>query len=139
MSFLSFNWDKHFIYAIVYWILEICVRLSMYLRWKSYKMSSSDVQNEYIFVVLLNISDLLAVFLVLYIKWTLRKLAPTKTKEIEKKNSGVQYIYEDAEETNNLNFIKRIILISALDYLSRSLYCILIVKYIFKNIIFNSF
>ena len=124
MSFLSFNWDKHFIYAIVYWILEICVRLSMYLRWKSYKMSSSDVQNEYIFVVLLNISDLLAVFLVLYIKWTLRKIDSTKTKEIEKKNSGVQYIYEDAEETNNLNFIKRIILISALDYLSRSLYWI---------------
>ena len=78
MSFLSFNWDKHFIYAIIYWILEIFVRLSMYLHWKSFKMSPSDVHNEYIYVVLLNISDLLAIFLFLYIKWAFRKKNQTK-------------------------------------------------------------
>ena len=69
MSLLSFNWDKHFIYAIVYWLLEICVRLCMYFKWDEFfKMSDSDVQNEYIYVVLLTIADLLGGFLVLYIK-----------------------------------------------------------------------
>ena len=66
MSILTFNWDKHFLYAIIYWVLEICVRLAMYLKWEDwFKMSDSDVQNEYIYVVLLTISDLLAAFLVL--------------------------------------------------------------------------
>ena len=51
MSILSFNWDKHFLYAIIYWILEIGVRLVMYLKWKEYfKMSESEVQNEYIYI-----------------------------------------------------------------------------------------
>lgn len=127
MSFLSFNWDKHFIYAIVYWVLEICVRLSMYIHWEAYKMSPSDVNNEYIYVVLLNISDLLAIFLVLYVKWTLRETEQKKATNIDTLTtgvSGVTYIYEDAEKTDNSNFIKRILLISTLDYLSRSLYWI---------------
>ena len=127
MSFLSFNWDKHFIYAIVYWVLEICVRLSMYINWEAYKMSPSDVSNEYIYVVLLNISDLLAIFLVLYVKWTLRETEQKKATNIDTVTrgiSGVTYIYEDAEKTDNSNFIKRILLISTLDYLSRSLYWI---------------
>ena len=74
MSILSFNWDKHFIYAIIYWILEIGVRLVMYLKWKEYfKMSESEVQNEYIYIILLTIADLFAIFLVLYIKYSLKK------------------------------------------------------------------
>ena len=36
MSLLSFNWDNHFIYAIIYWILEIGVRLVMYLKWDEF-------------------------------------------------------------------------------------------------------
>ena len=124
MSFLSFNWDKRFIYAIVYWILEIFIRLAMYLHWESYKMSSSDVQNEYIYVVLLNISDLLAVFLVLYIKWAFRKKNQTNISKIDKANSGIKFRYQDLESIKKNYFIKRIILISTLDYLSRSLYWI---------------
>ena len=47
MPFLFFNLDKHFIYAIIYLISEIFVRLLMYIRWYYFKMSKSDVQNEY--------------------------------------------------------------------------------------------
>ena len=49
MSIISFNWDKHFLYAIIYWVLEICIRLVMYERWDLFSMSNSDVQNEYIY------------------------------------------------------------------------------------------
>ena len=135
MSFLSFNWDKHFIYAIIYWILEIFVRLSMYLHWKSFKMSPSDVHNEYIYVVLLNISDLLAIFLVLYIKWTFRKKNQTKAIKIEKSNSGIKFRYQELESTSIKNnyFIGRIILISALDFLFKSFFILDIICYYWRK------
>jgi len=70
------------------------------------------------------ISDLLAVFLVLYIKCAFRKKNQTNTSKIDKTNSGIKFRYQDLESAKKHYFIKRIILISALDYLSRSLYWI---------------
>ena len=123
MSIISFNWDKHFLYAIIYWVLEICVRLAMYLKWEDwFKMSYSDVQNEYIYVVLLTISDLLAAFLVLYIKCSFKK----EQKKLKKADTEVELIYEpSANEINNSkNLIIRMIIVSASTYFSRSLYWI---------------
>ena len=119
MAFLSFNWDKHFIYAIVYWILEILIRLGMYIQWNVYKMSDSEVQNEYIYVVLLNIADLLSCFLVLYIKCSFRRQS-----KIKKANAEVALIYDNYEANKKKKLIKRLIIICVLDYLSRSLYWI---------------
>ena len=126
MSFLSFNWDKHFFYSIIYWILEIFVRLFMYIRWYYFKMSKSDVQNEYIYVVLLNIADLLSGFLVLYTFCAFRNTNKSKIFNIGKTNTGgsVQLIYEDKEDYRSKNFFLKLLLICLLDYLSRSLYWI---------------
>ena len=120
MSLLSFNWDNHFIYAIIYWILEILVRLGMYLRWQYYKMSDSDVENEYIYVVLLTIADLFAGFLVLYVKCYFKNNQnQRKISEAE-----VELIYGDYEVGKQGNVIKRLIIVSVCTYLSRSLYWI---------------
>ena len=119
MAFLSFNWDTHFIYAIVYWILEILIRLGMYIQWNVYKMSDSEVQNEYIYVVLLNIADLLSCFLVLYIKCSFRRQS-----KIKKANAEVALIYDNYEASKKKKLIQRLIIICVLDYLSRSLYWI---------------
>ena len=120
MSLLSFNWDKHFIYAIIYWILEICVRLAMYLKWEEYfKVSDSDVQNEYVYVILLTIADLLAGFLVLYIKLTFKR--PIKPR---KSISGIEYIYDNYKQNKRKYIINKMIIICCLNYLSRSLYWI---------------
>ena len=126
MSFLSFNWDKHFIYAIIYWILEIFVRLFMYIRWDYFKMSKSDVQNEYIYVILLNIADLLSGFLVLYTFCAFRNTNKTKIFNIGKMNTtgSVQLIYENKEDYRSKYFFLKLLLICVLDYLSRSLYWI---------------
>jgi len=123
MSIITFNWDKHFLYAIIYWVLEICVRLAMYLKWEDwFKMSDSDVQNEYIYVVLLTISDLLAAFLVLYIKCSFKK----EQKKLNKADTEVELIYDPGanEINNNKNLIIRMIIVSASTYFSRSLYWI---------------
>ena len=120
MSLLSFNWDKHFIYAIIYWILEICVRLAMYLKWEVYfKVSDSDIQNEYVYVILLTIADLLAGFLVLYIKLTFKR--PIKPR---KSISGIEYIYDNYKQNKRKYIINKMIIICCLNYLSRSLYWI---------------
>ena len=132
MSIISFNWDKHFIYAIIYWMLEITVRLFMYLKWDNYfKMSDTDVQNEYIYVVLLNIADWLSGFLIIYIKCAFRNtnqsIKDTKIKEIKTSKSGnLDLIYESMEYYRSDNFHIKMIIISLLDYFSRSLYCNLI-------------
>ena len=122
MSIITFNWDKHFLYAIIYWVLEISVRLVMYEKWLWFKMSDSDVQNEYIYVVLLTISDLLAAFLVLYIKCSFKK----KQKKLNKADTEVELIYDPGanEINNNKNLIIRMIIVSASTYFSRSLYWI---------------
>ena len=120
MSLLSFNWDNHFIYAIIYWILEICVRLAMYLKWEEYfKVSDSDIQNEYVYVILLTIADLLAGFLVLYIKLTFKR--PIKPR---KSISGIEYIYDNYKQNKRKYIINKMIIICCLNYLSRSLYWI---------------
>ena len=130
MSIISFNWDKHFIYAIIYWVLEITVRLFMYLKWDNYfKMSDTDVQNEYIYVVLLNIADWLSGFLIIYIKCAFRNtnqsIKDTKIKEIKTSKSGnLDLIYESMEYYRSDNFHIKMIIISLLDYFSRSLYWI---------------
>ena len=124
MSFISFNWDKHFIFAIIYWALEICVRLHMYIQWDYFSMSKCDVQNEYIFVILLNISDLLSIFLVLYIKCAFRRKKDVNNKLTKENTGGVELIYKDIENSKSHHFWKKMILVSLLSYFSRSLYWI---------------
>ena len=123
MSILSFNWDKHFIYAIIYWFLEISVRLVMYLKWEFFRMSKdSDVQNEYIYVVLLTIADLLGIILVLYIKFSFK----TQQSKIEKEKDDFKgkLIYEEQELNKSNNLMLKSIIICVSTYLSRSLYWI---------------
>ena len=121
MSILSFNWDKHFIYAIIYWFLEISVRLVMYLKWEFFRMSKdSDVQNEYIYVVLLTIADLLGIILVLYIKFSF-KTQQSKIKN-EKDDFKGKLIYEEQELNKSNNLMLKSIIICVSTYLSRSLY-----------------
>ena len=120
MSLLSFNWDNHFIYAIIYWILEIGVRLVMYLKWDEFfKMSDSQVQNEYIYVVLLTIADLFAGFLVLYIRCSFKS-----RNKINKTNTIVEIYYDNYKQNKKKNLIRRLIIICVCTYFSRSLYWI---------------
>ena len=125
MSFISFNYNKNLIYAIIYWTLEIIHRTFVYLSWnKYYNIVINDAINEYIYVILLNISDLLAGFLVIYINCAMKKKGTIENVENTINNPSA----------NNLNiisgkgiklpksqfFIFKLILICLLSYLNRS-------------------
>ena len=121
MSLLSFNYDTNFIYAIIYWILEIIIRILMYTNWEYFQMSDDNVQNEYLYVIISNIGDLLSGFLVLYTKYSTKSKNP-ETRTLSKTNSQIELIYEDTENYKNQKFIRKMIIIGILEYISRSLY-----------------
>ena len=125
MSFITFNYNKNLIYAIIYWALEIVYRAFMYLKWNYFSIAKKDSINEYIYVILLNISDLLAGFLVLYINSTIKKKKEIGTFTDDRTSSSfIGKIEIISGETKTLQkskyYIYKMILICILDYLNRS-------------------
>ena len=140
MSFITFNYNKNLIYAIIYWALEIVYRAFMYLKWNYFSIAKKDSINEYIYVILLNISDLLAGFLVLYINSTIKKKKEIGTFTDDRTSSSfIGKIEIISGETKTLQkskyYIYKMILICILDYLNRS--CFFIFYQIFKNATFE--
>ena len=134
MSFIYFKYNKHLIFAIIYCLIEIITRSFTYFKWDDYfEIGKNDAINEYIYVILLNISDLLAGFLVLYINCSLKKKKDTEDKDINNFYQQINIISGREEEAKKTkSFIFKIILVCSLDYLNRSVF------YIFYQIIPDS-
>ena len=126
MSCLTWNCDKSFIYVIVYWVLEL-IHLGLFFEKEEFlQITESIVYDEYILIILLNIADLLSGFLVLYMKCS------SKPKNIDNDNkksertesqspqSEVELIYVKSVITLNKNFYIKLVIITILDYISRS-------------------
>ena len=117
MSLITWNFDKNFIYVIIYWVLEIILRIGIYMKPDVYKMAKDYVHNEYIIVMLNIISYLFAGFFVLYIK------CASKSKKINNKalktQSQSELIYTKLDKLKK-NFYLKFIIIVVLDYISRS-------------------
>ena len=120
MSFLTFNYNKNLNYAIVYWALEITYRLITNLEWEYFQIIKNEAINEYIFLTLLNISDLLAGFLVLYINCSLKGKRFIDNSIVHRTESVVEMI-QGKEKTisKTKSYLTKIILIIVLDYLTR--------------------
>lgn len=126
MSFITFYWNKNFIYAIIYWIFEIFIRLFMYLFWPYFELSDIDVQDEYIFMILLYIADLFSGFLFAYIKYSFKNSNKIENKQADDSNEKVrQYlIYENREDNLSKDYSIKLIIICIINYFSRSLFWI---------------
>ena len=123
MGLLTFNWDKNLIYIAIYWIFEIAFHLIRRINKEYFEISKHKVQNEYILVIFSNFSDLLSGFLFLYIYISSR--SQRKNEEVKTTNKDNRLIHEDpAPSINFPKFIKIIIIISLLEYISRSFYWI---------------
>lgn len=121
MAFITFNWTKNFLYVISYWVLEIIFRILYSSQSEYFSLTENPAQKEYINVILLNIGDLLSGFLVLYTKYSTKSKNP-ETRTLSKTNSQIELIYEDTENYKNQKFIRKMIIIGILEYISRSLY-----------------
>ena len=126
MVCIKLNCDKNFIYVIIYWILEIIFLLILNLKSEYFIMTDDIVKNEYMFVIFLNIADLLSGFLVLYVKKSSKSVRKEEFEllKFDTKNQTNQLIYEETMINLKKNFVKKVILIAVLDYLSRSFFWI---------------
>ena len=114
MSLLTWNFDKHFIYVIIYWILEIIYRIFLSFKEYSFKITKKAVHDEYILIISSIIGDLFAGFLVLYIKC----ISKSQKKEILTAQNDI-LIYTKLDKLKK-NFYIKLIIIVIIDYISRS-------------------
>ncbi len=120
MSLITWNFDKSFIYVIIYWILEIIYRIIFYEKEEFLKITKKTIHDEYLFVILLNIADLFSGFLVLYMKCASKSKKKENEKNEEKTKSQSALIYEKSETKVKKTFYTKLIIITVLDYISRS-------------------
>ena len=101
MSLITWNFDKNFIYVIIYWVLEIIYRIISSLKSDFFKLTKEIVHNKYIFVMLNILVDLLAGFLVLYIE------CESKSKKIIKidQRTESELIYTKLDKLKKKIFI----------------------------------
>ena len=111
---------KNYFYFLIFWILELLVSIFKNLIYNHKFFGESiknDITDEYIDLISLNIADLLAGFLVLYTKYSFKK------KEIKKGKKGdINLIYQHNTPFNPNKKLQLLILISFLDFISRSGY-----------------
>ena len=111
---------KNYIYILVYWILELFISIIKNLIYVTKTIDIgliNDLLNEYLQLVILVISDLLAGFLVIYTKSSFRKKNETKRKRAK---GEIILIYKSPIDVNKK--LKLLILISFLDFIARSPY-----------------
>ena len=111
MSFLILNFSKNFIYVIIFWILEVPFRILMNLKEEYFTVNEDSTKSEYIFFVLEKVSDILSIFLVLYIKC---KMKSQREKSKPKRNDKNILIYNNHRKIFKSNFLIKIIIIGFL-------------------------
>ena len=94
----SFHYNKILIFAFVYWILEITLRMLIHYKSKYFQFAKPNAYNEYIFVILQIIGDLCAGFLVLYIYISLKK---SKDLNIDENNENNLIMDINSDSINN--------------------------------------
>ena len=77
-SWISFNCKASFGYIIAYWVCELLFRLFMYIEWDYFQIVENDADNEYYYVIFLNIADLLSFFGLLFNLITKKKSKKNK-------------------------------------------------------------
>jgi hypothetical protein len=75
MGLFSFYWNNNLYYVLVYWVLNIILRLLIYFKYDQFFLISKNKphQNEYIFMSYCVVGNLLSGFLILYVKCTSKK------------------------------------------------------------------
>ena len=122
MAFISFNYNKNLIYAIVYWGLEIIFRSVIYFRFVNFRIVTDYAINEYIYLFISNISDLYSGFLALYIHFSSKKTTIHEQSDNDTSRSKISTIIEFVSVKDKYftrkSFIVKMILISCLYYAS---------------------
>ena len=122
MAFITFNYNKNLIYAIIFWGLEIVFRGCVYFKYNNFRIATNCAINEYIYAILLNISDLFAGFLALYIhvsskkKKILNRNQSDLDSNISKITTSIDFISVKDKYFTQKSFIVKMIFLICLNY-----------------------
>ena len=92
----SFNFNINLIYIIIYWILEIFIRITMSYEPEYYTISNNPKDNEFMFIIFPVISKLFSGFIILYVYCVFRE---NSSSAINNKN---ELIYDNSFD-NKIN------------------------------------
>ena len=129
MTLISCIFHKGYYFFIVYWFIELIRSITRITlnnnKFLDYTIEDFAFEEELLKLILLNISDLLTGFLVLYTKIIMKPFKKRKKTKILQKLTSLEYslIYNNISYTYNHNHkILLILLISLLDFIARSAY-----------------
>ena len=118
MTLLTFNYNKNLIYVLIFWILEISLKISTHYFPEYFEVSTDLKENEYMFIVLPVIGKLLSGFLALYIYCVSHRKGKN---EIDNK---YKLIYENPENNKNKCYYLKLLLITSLELIARACFFI---------------
>ena len=110
-SFISFKIKKKvIIYIIAYWVCEITFRLFCYFNWDYYQLTENNADNEYLYIILGNLSDFLSFFELFYERIRQKCLRDKEKKEEKifeikaEKEEGEERLIEEDNRENKLEY-----------------------------------
>ena len=116
MGLISFVFRKAYLFFLLFWVLDFLnsLEIAIFAKYTEY---SGEYQIEFIliYVICLNLGELLSGFLVLYTKLKMNYLKGIETRKDSKKK--IKLIYNDLSLKKNKYIL--IILVSILDFLGR--------------------
>ena len=120
MAFISFIFNRAYIYFVIYWVLDSLNSLEIYFFVK-YTQYNEEYQKELIllYLICLNIGEMLSGILVLITKIRMKYLKEIEIKQETKKYH--QLIYNDLSKTKKKNKYILLIFMSIFDFLGRGI------------------
>ena len=105
------NLDWSIAYIFAFWILELTFRLVMFIRWDFFQLTGNDGNDEYLYIIYLNISD-----------WFAYPELLLHLKGCKKKDNQIKYINRYNKKAKIKYYI--FIVFAFLDLLAKSIYFI---------------
>ena len=119
MSLLTFNFNKSMIYVLIYWILDISTRLTMFYKMEYFQLSKDNpAENEFLFIIYPVISKLFSGFLIVYINCVANR------KHGKNNKNKVKLIYKNPIFNKTKHYYFKLLFITSLEILSTSFYFI---------------
>ena len=120
---LTFNFNINLIYVIIYWILELFIRITWNYKPEYFNISEDPKEKEFMYIIFPVISKLLLGFIILYVYCAFH--SNSESRKPSKNDTKSKLIYENQlDKKINKYYYLKLLFITSLELLSNSSYFI---------------